>query len=140
MLENFFKNIDQTVKPEEKAARKETPSSLAPTVRVLQPEDLTEVVDEADVYGPLESLPETLAQPESQTLKTDSTVALEKQAKAEAIAESAPTVRAEESMTLKAAEAQTFKTGETIAREDAAKEAADQKYQAQIAQEKINIA
>lgn len=110
------------------------PSEKAPTIKLMKPEDVTELVDEdKDVHGPLEKMgAETLPHQEAQTLKTDATVALEKQAKAER----APTVRTPESIELKAAEAQTFKTGETIAREEEAKDVAHEQYQAKIAQEK----
>lgn len=152
MLENFFNKINQTVDTK----RNETPSSMAPTLKKtveLKPEDLepvvgpsekaptlpkmpgTPLVAEKDIHGPLEAGAETLTQPEAQTLKTDATVALEKQAKVQM----APTVRTPESMELKAAEAQTFKTGETIAKEEEAKDAAHEQYQAKIAQEKVTL-
>lgn len=82
---------------------------------------------------------EALPPQEAQTFKTDATVALEKQAKAEAIGEKAPTLLTEASLELKASEAQTFKTGKTIAREEAAKAAAEEQYQEKVAQEKMTL-
>ncbi len=140
------------LKPEDlEPVAQASPSEKAPTIKVLKPEDLepvvgpsekaptlpkmpgTPLVAEKDIHGPLETMgAETLPHQEAQTLKTDATVALEKQAKAER----APTVRTPESIELKAAEAQTFKTGETIAREEEAKDVAHEQYQAKIAQEK----
>lgn len=156
MLENFFNKINQTVDTK----RNETPSSMAPTlkktvelkpedlepvigpsekaptIKLVKPEDVTELVEDKDIHGPLEKMgAETLPHQETQTLKTDATVAMEKQAKAER----APTVRTPESIELKASEAQTFKTGETIAREEEAKDAAHEQYQAKIAQEKVTL-
>jgi hypothetical protein len=90
-----------------------SPSEKAPTIKVLGSEELKPVVGpsekaptlvkvplvaEKDVHGPLEAAPETLAMAEVQTFKTDATVALEKQAKAVAMAETAPTIRTEETM------------------------------------------
>lgn len=147
MLENFFNRINQDVdKRADALEKKETPSSQAPTIKILKSEDLepvavaspsekaptipvipaehvTELVEEKDIHGPLEAMggetlkatdkvnesdihgpleagAETLAQSEAQTLKTDATVGLEKEVKAAAIAESAPTVRVEETMGL----------------------------------------
>lgn len=134
------------------------PSEKAPTIPVIPAEHVTELVEdkdihgpldamggetlkatdkvnESDIHGPLEAGAETLPHQEAQTLKTDATIAVEKQAKAEHL----PTVRADESLALKAVDAQTFKTGETIAREDAAKEAAEQQYQEKVAQEKMTL-
>lgn len=149
MLENLFNRINREVDERAEAKAKnetsevqETPSSKAPTIRLLKPED---------VHGPLEAaMPETLiktARPEDVgledyvepheaiTLKTDATVALEKQA----LAEKAPTIRTDESVALKAIEAQTFKTGETIAKEDAVKAAAEASYQEGVVQEKTTL-
>ncbi|MDD2731296.1 MAG: hypothetical protein PHW33_04215 [Candidatus Portnoybacteria bacterium] len=141
MLEKFFNKISQPPQ--------ETPSSEALTVKILQPEDLEPVVEEGpsekapieantplvsekDIHGPLEGGPATLAQPEAQTLVTDKTL----EQKKEDLAAVAPTVRTDETIELKAL---TLKTGETIAQEEAAKEAAEQKYQEGLAPEKVTL-
>ncbi|MFA6161698.1 MAG: hypothetical protein WCT54_00940 [Patescibacteria group bacterium] len=118
-----------------------SPSEMAPTIKMLKPED---------VHGPLEAMPETLVKTvrpeavgmeeyvepdESITLKTDATVAREKQS----LAEKAPTVRTEESVALKASEVQTFKTGETVAREDALAKARADFHESGIAASKETI-
>ena len=109
-----------------------SPSEKAPTIKILSSEELKPVVSPSEKAPTL--VKRSVAE-QAETLVTDKTL----EQKKEDLAAKAPTVRTAESVELKAAEAQTFKTGETIAREDAAKEAAEQKYQESLAPEKITL-